>query len=143
MIGLKHSLLSVNQICDRGHDVIFMKYRCEIRRTNNGRLVVVGIRTLKNLYILIETSKGSCFLGKEDEDWLWHKRLGHISFDNLIKINSKKTVRDIPSIGKPLNNIFSSCQKGNLIRSTFKTKGYYSSKPLELVHTNFCGHMRA
>jgi len=100
VIRLKHSLLSVSQICDRGHDVIFKKYGCEIRRTNSGKLVAVGTRTSKNLYTLIETSNGSCLLGKEDEDWLWHKRLGHISFNNLVKICSKGAIRDIPSIKK-------------------------------------------
>jgi len=74
VIGLKHSLLSVSQICDRGHDVIFKKHGCEIRRENSGRLVSVGTMTSRNLYTLIETSNGSCLLGKEDEDCLWHKR---------------------------------------------------------------------
>jgi len=107
VIGLKHSLLSVSQICDRGHDVTFKKHGFEIRRANNGRLVAVGIRTCKNLYTLIEISNGSCILEKEDEDWLWHKRLGHISFDNLVKISSKGEIRDIPSIRKPPNSICS------------------------------------
>jgi len=79
---------------------------------------------------------------KEDEDWLWHKRLGHIKFDNLVKITSKGEIRDIPSIRKSPNSICSSCQKGKLTRSTFKTKEYHSSKPLELVHTDLCGPMR-
>jgi len=92
VIGLKHSLLSVSQICDRGHDVIFKKHGCEIRRANSGRLVAVGIRTSRNMYTLTKTSNGSCLLGKEDEDWLWHKRLGHISFENLVKIYSKEAI---------------------------------------------------
>ena len=142
MIGLKHSLVSVSQICDRGNDVIFKKHGCEIRRANSGRLVAVGTRTSGNMYTLAETSNGSCLLGKEDEDWLWHKRLGHINFENLVKICSKEAIRDIPSIKKPPNSMCSSCQKGKLTRSTFKTKEYYFGKPLELVHTNVCGPMR-
>lgn len=58
MIGLKHHLLSVSQIYDRGYDVIFKKHGCEIRRENNGRLVAVGTRISKNLYTLIKTSNG-------------------------------------------------------------------------------------
>lgn len=76
MIRLKHSLLSINQIYDRGYNVTLKKYRCEIRRMNNDRLVTVGIRTSKILYTLIETSKGSCLLKKEDEDWLGIRELG-------------------------------------------------------------------
>ena len=60
----------------------------------------------------MENSEGSCLLGQEDENWLWHKRLGHISFDNLTKISVKKAVRDIPSISKPSNDTLALCQKG-------------------------------
>lgn len=109
MIKLNHILLSVSQICDRGNDVTFKKYGCEIRRTENGRLVVVGRRTFGNSYTLTQNLEGSCFLGKQDEDWLLYKRLGHISFDNLVKIYSKKVVRHIPNITKPSNTIYDSC----------------------------------
>jgi len=102
VIRLKHSLLSVSQICDRGHDVIFKKHGCEIRRANSGRLVAVGTRTFGNLYTLTKTSNGSCLLKNEDEDWLWHKRLGHVSFDNLVKIYSKGAIQHIPSIRKTI-----------------------------------------
>jgi len=81
-------------------------------------------------------------LEKEDEDWLLHKRLGNISFDNLVKISLKGEIQDIPSIGRPPNSICSSCQKDKLTRSTFKKKEYYYSKPLKLVHTDLCGPMR-
>ena len=66
----------------------------------------------------------------------------HISFENLAKICSKEAIRDIPNIKKSPNSMCSSCQKGKLTRSTFKTKEYYSVKPLELVHTDLCGPMR-
>ena len=75
--GLKHNLLSVSQICDRGHGIFFNKHGCEIT-DNNGKVVAVGIRTSGNLYILSETTVSTCMLGKEDESWLWHRRLGHI-----------------------------------------------------------------
>ena len=48
-----------------------------------------------------------------NESWLWHRRLGHLNFDNLVKI-SKEVVRDLPKIVKPLNSIFKHCQHGKL-----------------------------
>jgi len=69
VIRLKHSLLSVIQIYGRGHDVISKKYGCEIRRKDSGTLVTIVTMNLKNLYTLIETSKGSYFVRKKDEDW--------------------------------------------------------------------------
>lgn len=46
-------MLNASQSYDWGYDVTFNKYRCEIRITDNGILVVVGIRTFKYLYTLI------------------------------------------------------------------------------------------
>ena len=140
--GLKHNLLSISQICDKGNDVIFKRKGCEIRKENNGKLVAMGTRTLGNLYTLIENVEGSCLLGQEDESWLWHKRLGHICFENLTKIASTKAVRDIPHITKPSNSICDSCQKGKQTRTSFKTKEHHTRKPLELVHTDLCGPVR-
>ena len=36
-----------------------------------------------------ETTK-ACILAKENEIFLWHKRMGHINFDNLVKISKKE-----------------------------------------------------
>jgi hypothetical protein len=42
------------------------------------------------VYILDEINGGKCFMGKIDEIWLWHKRMGHMNFENLVKINTNK-----------------------------------------------------
>ena len=77
-----------------------------------------------------------------DDNWLWHRRLGHINFDNLVKISKLGAVRNLPKIIKPSNPICKHCQVGKQERASFKTKEYSSSKPLELVHTDLCGPMR-
>ena len=45
------------------------------------------------------------------ENWLWHKRLGHLSFDNLARTNKNKKVRALPLTSK-LANICEECVKG-------------------------------
>ena len=57
-----------------------------------------------------------------DESWLWHRRLGHLEFDNLVKISKKEAVRDLPKIVKPLNSFCKRCQHGKKTRSSFKKK---------------------
>ena len=140
--GLKHNLLSVSQICDRGHEVIFKKQGCKVRKAKNGRIVVVGSRTSRNLYTLENDTDRTCMMGQVEKNWLWHRRLGHISFDNLVKISSKNAVRDIPKKKKPKNGICDSCQKGKQACAHFKTKEHHTSKPLELIHTDLCEPMR-
>jgi hypothetical protein len=65
-----------------------------------------------------------------------------MNFDNLVKINTKQAVRDMPKITKPSNTICKQCQHGKQSRVSFKTKEYTTSKPLELVHTDLCGPTR-
>ena len=86
--------------------------------------------------------KKSCCLGKEDESWLWHKRMGHIHFDNLVNIGKKKYVREMQEITKPSNVVWKHCQHGKKTKLEFNTKEYSTKKPLEIVHTNLCGTMR-
>ena len=58
--GLKHSLLSVSQICDMGHTVMFKKDGVKIRETCKEKLVAGGSKTLENLYTLAELSSNQC-----------------------------------------------------------------------------------
>lgn len=76
------------------------------------------------------------------KSWSWHKRMGHMNFDNLVKINTKQAVRDMPKITNPSNTICKQCQHGKKTRVTFKEKEYITSKPLELVHIELCGPIR-
>jgi hypothetical protein len=57
-----------------------------------------------------------------DESWLCHRRLGHIGFENLIKINKKEVVRNMPKIIKPSNYVCRNFQHGKKTRVRFKIK---------------------
>jgi hypothetical protein len=52
--GLKHNLLSVSQVCDRGCEVVFTSKYCRIKSVDSGQLVAKGIRTENNVYVLKE-----------------------------------------------------------------------------------------
>jgi hypothetical protein len=43
--GVKHNLLSVSQMCDKGCEVAFMSKECKIKSVNSGQVVAKGIRT--------------------------------------------------------------------------------------------------
>ena len=63
----------------------------------------MAIRNSNNVYIL--ENEFQCYLSMVDESWLWHRRLGHLNFDNLVRISKKEAVRDFPKIVKPLNSV--------------------------------------
>jgi hypothetical protein len=43
--GLKHNLLNVSQMYDRGCEVVFTSKDCKIKSVNSGQVVVKGLRT--------------------------------------------------------------------------------------------------
>ena len=94
--GLKHNLLSVSQMCDRGCEVVFTSKDCKVKNVNSRQVVAKGIRTDNNVYVLKE-DREECHLSKHDESWLCHRRLGHINFDHLIKLKNLEAVKDLPN----------------------------------------------
>jgi hypothetical protein len=96
---------------NEGHNFRFHSKGCKVMYANTGKTIVKAIRTSGNVYVL-EEGKGKCCIGKTDESWLWHKRLGHLSFNQLVKLGRKDDARDIPKISKPENTVCNSCQFG-------------------------------
>jgi hypothetical protein len=118
----KHNIISVSQMCDQCHKVTFDSQKCEIRKEGSGKLIATTARTSRNIYVLSEIGNEKCCLGKEDESWLWHRRMGHIHFDNLVKVNKRKGFKEIPQIMKPTNTLCKHCQQGKKTKTRFKSK---------------------
>jgi hypothetical protein len=127
---MKNNLLSVIQMCDQGHKVTFDSQKCEIRKEGSGKLIAIAVRNSSNIYVLSEVGNEKCFLGKEFESWLWKKRMGHIHFDNLVKVNKREAVREMPQITKPTNTLCKHCQQGKQTKTRFKSKEYSTTRPL-------------
>jgi len=49
--GLKHSLLSISQLCDKGHKVNFEANTCTISNETSSKVLVIG-RRVNNIYLL-------------------------------------------------------------------------------------------
>ena len=82
--GLKHNLLSVSQMCDQGNEVVFRSNGCVVRDLDREEIMIKGTRTPNDLYIL-KGGQQQCYLRKNDENWLWHIRLGHLIFCKIRK----------------------------------------------------------
>jgi hypothetical protein len=140
--GLKYNLLSFSQTYDRGCEVFLTSKDCRIKSVNLGQLIAKGIRTENNVYVLKE-EKEECRLSKYDESWLWHRILGHLNFDHIIKLKTSGIVKDLSKISKPYDSVCKLFQIGNLTRTQFKSKNFASTeKPLQLVHMDLCGPSR-
>jgi hypothetical protein len=65
--------------------------------------------------------------------------MGHIHFDNHVKVIKREIVREIPHITKPTNALCKNCQQGKQTKTRFKSKEYSTTRPLEVVHTDLIG----
>lgn len=109
--GLKHNLLRWYHMCDQGYDVIFKAKNCQIKSLGIGKVIAKDVRIDSNVYCLKYKTK-RCFLSKIDEIWAWYRRLGHLNFDQIVKLGKKNSIKDLPKLSKHENAIYRSFQLG-------------------------------
>ena len=143
--GLKHNLLSISQITDRGYHVNFMKDHCEIINKKTQKIILTGYRH-GNIYEanLSSTTDGKviCLLSKASasESWIWHKKLSHLNFSNLNELVRKDLVRGLPKVMFNADGLCDACQKAKQRRTSFKNKTESSiDEPLHLLHLDLFG----
>ena len=99
--GLKHNLLSISQLCDRGFRINFQSLGCEIVDSKTNKIVFIGHRH-SNVYTIDLNdiaSRDLCLMSTKEEDlWLWHRRLGHVSIDGMAKLAKRDLVKGLPSL---------------------------------------------
>ena len=87
-----------------------------------------GTRSKDNCYMLLpqeECKVSRCFLSKEDEVKLWHKKLGHLNLKSMRKIISEEAVRGLPKMKIEQGKICGECQIGKQTKMPEVTTSYY------------------
>ena len=147
---LKHNLLSISQLCDKGFKVIFESSMCIVTNSLDSSNKFIGHR-LGNIYVvdlndLAMTSSSSLVAmnAKTKESCLlWHRRLGHASMHTIAKLISKNLVRGLPHFKVDLDYVCDACQLGKQTRGSFKSKNIISTtRPFELLHMDLFGPTR-
>jgi len=136
--GLEHNLLSISQFCDNGYDVMFEKTNCTVINKDNNSIVFKG-KSVENVYKII-VYKVISLLSMNDKKWVWHRRLGHANWRLISKLSKLQFVKDLPNIDYHSYALYGACQKGKIMKSSFKAKDIVStSRPLELLHIDLFG----
>ena len=126
--GLKHNLLSVSQITDRGYHVNFTKNHCEIiDKETYERLflqVTYMVTYMKPTCLQISDGTITCLLSKASisDSWSWHKKLSHLNFSNLNELVRKDLVRGLSRVMYTPDGLCDACQKSKQRRTSFKNK---------------------
>ena len=114
--GLKHNLLSISLLSDKGLKITFDNNCCLICNAKNGEIIHVGKR-IGNIYMLdIEHASihnMNCLVSKIDDSWLWHRRATHINMHLLNTLIKKDLVIGLPKLKFEKDKLCAACQKGN------------------------------
>lgn len=146
---LKYNLLSVSQITKSlSCVVIFWPNFCVFKSIQTRKTIGCGIRRGK-LYYLDLASKYSEKLGqafaleensdkkKTEEVWLWHKRMGHVSFGYLKKL--------FPNLFEKINssNLYCDvCELAKSHRTSFPLVSNKSNVPFMIIHSDVWGRSK-
>lgn len=78
-----------------------------------------------------------------EEQWVWDRRLGHVSMRRISKLNKLDLVRGLPKLKFSSDALCESCQKGKFSKTSFKEKNVISiSRPLELLQIDLFGSVK-
>jgi len=143
--GLKENLLSISRFCDNDLVVQFSKKECNIF-DSNGKWLMGRERTADNCYGLPGLTLNPQIICNKvaiNDSELWHQRLGHLNFTDMLKIASKDIVKDLSKMEKTGKGICGPCQLGKQARAAHKkTLGMLTSRNLELLHMDLMGPTR-
>ena len=99
-----------------------------------------GKRNLANYYVVSIENDMSCNYTMISDIDLWHQRLGHVNYKDLVRLSKLDLVRGLHKLQKAPNSVCSVCQVGKQIRAPHKKIDYLTTKrPLELLHMDLMG----
>jgi hypothetical protein len=147
--SLKHNLISVGQLTQKGYRVYFENNVCTILDIPPSKMVIANIKMTNNRMFplhmkseMMEKIGASFKASSQDQAWVCHLRYGHINFKGLCLFQRNEMVRGLPPIQAPINSC-ESCILGKQHRKSFpKEMSYRAWAPLEIVHTDLCGPMQ-
>ncbi|KAD1670713.1 hypothetical protein E3N88_42473 [Mikania micrantha] len=156
--NLKYNLLSVSQMCDKGHISLFTKQDCRILSSE----VLPLIGKVLDEYTLLKANrvgkvyafdlskkisvKGHpCLFSKASlqESNLWHRRLGHVNLKNMNQLVKHGLVRGLPMKDFSCDENCTACLKGKQHKVSFPPIGDPKSTGcLQMLHMDLFGPVK-
>jgi hypothetical protein len=114
---LRYSLLSVSQLIDADLDVLFCKSDSHVLDLSGK--CVCGISRIGNVFqadFSFAQSSLRCMISQSSSElWKWHRRLGHLSFDLLCRLNGLGLLRGLLLLKFESNLVCTPCHHGKII----------------------------
>ena len=141
----KYNLLSVSKAIDAGARFTFESEKCSLYMGDE--LLAKGSR-VNGVYTISSRAANPALAllsskATKATPELWHRRLGHLGYDNLARLVPMVDGIDVsPADFKAAKaEPCEPCLKGKQHRLPFPTSATSTSRPLELIHMDLCGPM--
>lgn len=144
---LCNSLLSIDQLQERGVDILIQRGCCKIYHSRKV-LIFQTWMTPNRMFVLSatrakETAKEVQCLQTSTENitQLWHQRYAHLNYKGLRTLRFRNMVGGLPQLNGSANGC-TSCFIGKQHRQPFPKKSqWHAVRCLQLVHSDLCGHI--
>lgn len=138
---LRKNFLSVSAITDKGGKVLFEKDKVLV--TKEDKVILQGQKDILGLYVVkpqkkVRQEAHTAKKGKEAQ--IWHERLGHLSAENMYRLQSLSEgmsldKRELQEIQRKCTV----CKQAKQTRTPFGEQRKRAKRPLEIIHSDVCG----
>ncbi|WVZ52636.1 LOW QUALITY PROTEIN: hypothetical protein U9M48_003676 [Paspalum notatum var. saurae] len=112
--NLGFNLVSVTQLLDEGFEVCFKKGACRVLDAEE--TLVCSLLPFGRLDLTSLSGPVRCLVASSFDDiWKWHRRLGHLSFDLLVRLSSTGLIRGLPKLKAEKDLVCHPCRHGKMV----------------------------
>lgn len=143
---LRTNLISVAKITENGYDVLFTNNHAKvIDKKGKTKLIAKKGRGLYYFnesanYVSDSLEYGNAINNNKLLEW--HRKLGHLNFADLKKIQRDITMKGLNFSCTNTNINCEICLQGKMTRTPFQISSDRSTDLLEIIHSDVCGPMR-
>ncbi|WVZ51915.1 hypothetical protein U9M48_003015 [Paspalum notatum var. saurae] len=143
--NLGFNLVSVSQLLDEGFEVRFKKGACYVLDAEE--TLVCSLLPFGQVFRVDLTSVSGparCLVASPSADiWKWHRRLGHLSFDLLVRLSSMGLIRGLPKLRAEKDLVCHPCRHGKMVAAShIPMSQVITSYPGEILHMDTVGPAR-
>ncbi|WVZ93785.1 hypothetical protein U9M48_039740 [Paspalum notatum var. saurae] len=135
--NLGFNLVSVSQLLDEGFEVCFKKGACCVLDAEE--TLVCSLLPFGQVFrvdLTIVSGPARCLVASPSADiWKWHRRLGQLSFDLLVRLSSMGLIRGLPKLRAEKDLVCHPCRHGKMVAAShIPVSRVMTSYPGELLH---------
>ncbi|WVZ85101.1 LOW QUALITY PROTEIN: hypothetical protein U9M48_032056 [Paspalum notatum var. saurae] len=136
VLNLGFNLVSVSQLLDEVFEVRFKKGACLCSLLPFGQVFRVDLTSV--------SGPARCLVANPSTDiWKWHRRLGHLSFDLLVRLSSMGLIRGLLKLKAEKDLVCYPCCHGKMVAASHTpVSQVMTTYPGELLHMDTVGPAR-